>query len=149
MDRVHSDVFFGILDGRRLGEQPDGSLGSVVGRGALATHQSVYGRYVNDGASTNLAHLRYDMLGSQKRTLGVDVHLGIPYFLGGVLDAGPCSGACVVDQNVHPTVSGYCGSHGVHPFLLVGDIQPPEQSIATGLVYLGGSLLAGFLVDIG
>jgi len=57
MHRVDPDVLFGVLDSGRLGEQPNGPLGGMIGSGAGNSDDPVDGRDVYDGAAANLTHL--------------------------------------------------------------------------------------------
>ena len=121
----------------------------MVGRGARASHQSVNGRGVDDGAAANLAHFGDGVLGAQEHALGVDVHLAVPDVHGRVLDVCGRAGAGVVYNHVQPAVGGQRRLDGLLPVLVAGDVELHEDCVAAHFANLGGRPLALLQQDVG
>ena len=64
MHGIDPDVLFGVLNSGRLGEEADGPLGGVIGRGAGTSDDALDGRDIDDGSAANLTHLGDSQLGS-------------------------------------------------------------------------------------
>src|SRR6266702_90057 len=149
VDGVASDALPGVLERGQFGQEPDGALGSLVGRAAVPhAHEPELGRDVDDGAAARAPHGGHGGLGPEEDALGVDVHHAVPRLGGGVLEPARPADARVVDEDVEPPEAADRGLDGALPVRLAGDVELDEERLAPLGLDVGLDGLALRLQDV-